>query len=169
MKRPVVVVGNGVHIARREEQVRDFCRLAGCPILSTWTGADIVFDLPLHIGHFGIFGDRASNLTVQNADYILLLGASLCMSQTGYSGFARCAETRRADLQELPSMRFSCDKWNAQTLAWKARYGIDTEKREPGNSFDFIREWSQTLPDDAIVVTDMGTSFTCTFQAARMK
>ena len=63
--------------------------------------------------------------------------------------------------------------WVERCLAWKARYGIDAEPRERDvrytNSFDFVREWSAGLPDDAIVVTDMGTAFTCTFQAARMK
>lgn len=47
---------------------------------------------------------------------------------------------------------------------------MDAETRPEGqNSFKFIAELSQTLPDDAIVVTDMGTSFTCTFQTAKMR
>ena len=176
MNRPVIIVGNGVHIAKAEERVRDFCRVAACPILSTWTGSDIVYDLPLHIGHFGIFGDRAANFVVQNADYLLVLGASLCMPQTGYdvAKFAPKAELYHADIEKLalPAV-FYHPEWNQRCLVWKIRYGIGEEPRERDvrytNSFDFIREWSAGLPDDAIVVTDMGTAFTCTFQAARMK
>ena len=176
MSRPVIIVGNGVHLARAEEAVRDFCRASGCPILSTWTAADIAPDLPLHIGHFGIFGDRASNLVVQNASDLYVIGASLSIPQTGYNAehFARDAYVIHIDPSRLASVEPSdCTDWIARCIEWKARYGIDTENREHAdgyvNSFDFIREWSQTLPEDAIVVTDMGTAFTCTFQAARIR
>ena len=175
MNRPVIIVGNGVHIARAEERVRAFCRAAACPILSTWTGSDIVYDLPLHIGHFGIFGDRAANFVVQNADWLFVLGASLSIPQTGYdrAKFAPKAQIEYMDLQKLPAAWAEDSEWNECCLLWKTRYGIDKESRERDvrytNSFDFIREWSAGLPSDAIVVTDMGTAFTCTFQAARMK
>ena len=174
MNRPVIIVGNGVHIAKAEERVREFCRAAACPILSTWTGSDIVYDLPLHIGHFGIFGDRAANFVVQNADWLFVLGASLSMAQTGYNReqFARGANFR-LDWDASTQLSLRYPEWNSRCLDWKRRYGIDAEPRERDvrytNSFDFIREWSANLPSDAVVVTDMGTAFTCTFQAARMK
>lgn len=176
--RCTIIVGNGVHISQKEDEVRDLCKYLDWPVLSTWTGGDICPDLPLHIGHFGIFGDRASNLVVQNSEFLLVLGASLCIPQTGYQRqhFARGARIQRVNLQKIEEERpvkSSCPEWKAKCLDWKERYGIETEKRErkPGyiNSFDFIRELSAELPSDAIVVTDMGTSFTCTFQAARMK
>ena len=37
------------------------------------------------------------------------------------------------------------------------------------NSYALIEELSKRLPDDAIVVTDAGTAYTCTWQAAKMK
>ena len=37
------------------------------------------------------------------------------------------------------------------------------------NSYDFVDILSDKLPSDAIVVVDTGTSFTCAFQAAKMK
>lgn len=177
MQRPVIILGNGVHLAHAEERVREFCKAAGCPIVSTWTAGDIAPDLPLHIGHFGIFGDRASNFVVQNADYLLVLGASLSIPQTGYNReqFARGAEIYHARLEHLPppGLIFYREEWNDRCLYWRERYGIDDEPRERDvrytNSFDFVRDWSAKLPPDAVVVTDMGTAFTCTFQAARMK
>lgn len=176
MKRPVIIVGNGVHLAGKEREVRELCEKANIPVLSTWTGSDIVFDLPLHIGHFGIFGDRASNLVVQNADHLFVLGASLCIPQIGYNKehFARKATITNVDLDAVWTyVPNENDDWTNRCLEWKAKYGIDTEKRETRegcvNSFYFIREFSESLPDDAVVVTDMGTSFTCTFQAAKMK
>ena len=174
MKRPVIIVGNGVHIARKEAEVRHFCEQAKVPVLSTWTAGDIVCELPLHIGHFGIFGDRASNFVVQNADYLYVIGASLSIPQTGYNlkHFARGAEIEYADLDNLKAPEAD-ESWNERCLEWRDKYGIDTEKREVKsgyvNSFEFIRTFSDSLPNDAIVVTDMGTSFTCTFQAAKMK
>lgn len=50
-------------------------------------------------------------------------------------------------------------------LDWKKKYPIDTTLP----SYKFVAALSESLPDDAVVVTDMGTAFTCTFQAAKMK
>lgn len=179
MNRPVIIIGNGVHLAHAEERVREFCRAAGCPIVSTWAGADIAPDLPLYIGSFGLFGSRAANFVVQNADYLVVIGASLSVPQTGYNRkhFARGAHIDQSLNWTLPYLNVTVElrynAWNERCLAWRERYGIEQEPRERDtryvNSFDFIREWSESLPKDAIVVTDMGTSFTCTFQAARMK
>jgi acetolactate synthase-1/2/3 large subunit len=64
--------------------------------------------------------------------------------------------------------------WIARCRDWKARYEVVSSETRDGamfktNSFRFIEALSRDLPSDAIVVTDMGTAFTCTFQAARMK
>ncbi len=64
--------------------------------------------------------------------------------------------------------------WRARITAWRGRYPpvtvADREKLpERINSYHFIDRLSAHLPDDAIVVTDMGTSLTCTHAAIRLR
>lgn len=182
--RVVIIVGNG---ARGADLTRVF--ESNAPIVSSWTGADMVAWHPNHIGHCGIFGDRASNFAVQNATLLVVLGCRLSMPQTGYrrEHFAPEATIYMvdADLLEveklgatwvgpdinkyLKQFRWRDDgEYLKKCLEWKAKYDIHKETRHL-KSYAFIEKLSEELPDDAIVVTDMGTSFTCTFQAAKMK
>ena len=63
--------------------------------------------------------------------------------------------------------------WLAQCQDWKQRYPVVlpeyAELPEKVNSYHFIDQLSDALPSDAIIVTDMGTSFTCTMQTIRVK
>lgn len=67
----------------------------------------------------------------------------------------------------------ACAAWLARCREWKAKYPVvlpeyrDTP--EGVNSFYFVDQLAQRLGNDAIVVTDMGTSFTCTMQTFRTK
>ena len=195
-RRPVLVLGNGVHISGGEEEAEKLAAHLGIPVLTSWTAGDIMHDHPLHIGHFGIFGDRASNFTVQNADLLLVIGSRLSIAQTGYNvaQFARGAKIVMVDqdeaemkksgyavkadakhfMRELLKVKHDWRhaEWLMRCEKWRQNYPVIAEhKVTPGytNSFHFIERLCKELPPDAVVVTDMGTAFTCTFQAAKMK
>lgn len=61
-----------------------------------------------------------------------------------------------------------CQSWLSRCRAWKAKYPVVLpeyrENRDGVNSFYFVDQLAQKLGNDAVVVTDMGTSFTCTMQ-----
>lgn len=64
--------------------------------------------------------------------------------------------------------------WKARIAQWRAAYPPVTDAHRAPlqgavNSYAFIDRLSEHLPDDAIVVTDMGTSLTCTHAALRLK
>jgi acetolactate synthase-1/2/3 large subunit len=63
--------------------------------------------------------------------------------------------------------------WHRRCRDWKRRYPVvlDAYRRAPKfvNSFYFVDELAKRLGRDAIVVTDMGTSFTCTMQTFKTK
>ena len=196
-KRPVLVFGNGVHLSKAENEAHALALHLGIPLLTSWSASDIFsHDDPLHIGHFGIFGDRASNFTVQNADVLLVIGSRLSIAQTGYNvkQFARGAKIIMVDVDEAEMkkahVRIEADAkqfmqalmsippleapaaWLGRCFDWKQKYPVLAEHKESTgyeNSFRFIDNLSDNLPDDAVVVTDMGTAFTCTFQAAKMR
>jgi len=61
--------------------------------------------------------------------------------------------------------------WKRILLKWKDKFSVFNEQheREQGtlNSYDFIEALSDCIPEKSVVITDMGTSFTCTMQAMR--
>jgi acetolactate synthase-1/2/3 large subunit len=186
-KRPVVIVGNGCRGADLTPILE-----SGLPIVSSWLGADMVAWHDNHIGHCGIFGDRASNFAVQNSDYLLVLGCRMSVPIIGHNFklFAREAKIYMVDIDQaeidkpslgafgiaedvkdfLKAFKYKYDEspWLRKCREWRERYSV---LKESGHlpSYKFIGELSEKLPDDAVVVTDMGTAFTCTFQAAKMK
>ena len=55
------------------------------PIISSWNASNIInSNHNLYVGRMGIFGDRASNFTIESSDLIIVLGCRLSMPQTGY-------------------------------------------------------------------------------------
>lgn len=216
-KRPVLIVGNGVRLAGAETQIRELVDALSIPVISSWTAADMVADSPYHIGHMGIFGDRASNFTVQNADLLLVIGCRLSVPMIGYNfaKFAPNAKIIMVDIDEKeikkPSLhvdlaivadakefigallsKFTHESinnygwlvkngimvnyvltWLQRCQAWKVKYPVVlpeyADQKDGVNSFAFIDKLCEKLPDDAIIVLDQGTAFTCTFQAAKMK
>ncbi len=85
-KRPLVIAGNGIHLAGAESLVREFVDRWGIPVVTSWNASDI-FDSgqALYVGRPGIMGDRAGNFAVQNADLILAIGTRLSVPQIGHS------------------------------------------------------------------------------------
>jgi len=73
----------------------------------------------------------------------------------------------------LPKGELDIGGWRGWCLEWKHKYPVvlpeykDNKNRV--NSFHFIDRLSEKLVPDDIIVTDMGTSFTCTMQAFRTK
>ena len=69
------------------------------------------------------------------------------------------------------SERADCGKWLNTLNTWKKKFPILNEDhyRVDGkvNSYDFIDQLSKRLSNKDVVVTDMGTSFTCTMQSLK--
>lgn len=63
--------------------------------------------------------------------------------------------------------------WLAKCQDWRKRYPVtlDEYREIPDkvNSYHFVERLSDKLPADSVVVTDMGTSFTCTMQTFATK
>jgi acetolactate synthase-1/2/3 large subunit len=84
-KRPVILAGHGV---RSSHSIVDFERLIKVlqiPVVTTQMATDLIgHEDPIFVGRCGIKGDRAGNLAIQMADFILVLGSSLHVTTTGY-------------------------------------------------------------------------------------
>lgn len=83
--RPLILAGHGVRVAQAGDSLKKISAATHTPILTTQLGKDIVeYENPYFIGHPGLKGDRPGNIAIQNADFVLCLGASLHVFTTGY-------------------------------------------------------------------------------------
>lgn len=202
-KRPVILLGNGSRGA--SDLALGFCKKYSIPIITSWNGKDLVdYGNPLLVGSAGQFGDRASNIFINDADLIVGLGYRFSVPQVGYdpSTYAVNAEIVSVDVDEeeakkcgyfidsfivssieefMPMLNNEMENSSNDAsvnftnwLSW-AHYlkerKFDTSIRDFENidSFDFTAKLSSILPHHSRVVTDMGTSFTCTHQYLRLK
>jgi acetolactate synthase-1/2/3 large subunit len=99
--RPVVLIGNGVRLAGARDATRLLVDRLGVPVLTTWPAHDMVpDDHPLMAGRPGPLASRGANFTLQNADFLLAIGARLDLVVTGYAPklFARAARKVMVDV-----------------------------------------------------------------------
>ena len=64
------------------------------------------------------------------------------------------------------------DEWIDKTQSWKSKYPVFQPEYKTNtnriNSFYFMEVLSDKLTDNNVIVTDMGTSYTCTMQSLQM-
>jgi acetolactate synthase-1/2/3 large subunit len=156
-KRPLIIAGQGVRISNQERELLYFAATWQIPIVTTHAGADLIeYDNPLYVGHPGMKGDRAGNIAVQNADFIISIGASLHTFTTGYNldDFAPEAKIyyvepdntliRRCKLKNVVPINCSIeqffvyeyfgsesteksDEWRLKCKTWKKEYQVYNE------------------------------------------
>lgn len=196
-KKPLIIAGNGIHLAKAEQKFKNFVRQSNIPVVATWNAKDIFnSEDELYIGNFGLLGERAANLAVQNCDLLIVIGSRLSVPLTGYDAKKFAPNAKKAmidiDSNEMLKSTLNIDftyeadindflnvvtvireknKWNDVLLSLKSKYSVfdeaHTRTENHINSFDFMKSLSSKLKKNDIVVTDMGTSFTCTMQSLR--
>lgn len=108
-ERPMLLIGNGVRLARAERELRTLIDLLGIPVETTWLAIDLIAeDDPLFAGRPGVIAQRGANFAVQNCDFLLAIGARMDRVVTGFAPerFARCAHKVMVDVDaaELAKM-----------------------------------------------------------------
>jgi acetolactate synthase-1/2/3 large subunit len=202
-QRPVIVAGQGIWLSKSEDLLRRFVEANDIPVVFPRMGINnLETSHRLHIGKIGTKGDRAGNLSIQNADLVLSIGSRLSVSSTGqeYELFAREAKlyvvdidpiehkkgTVRIDLfinadakeffSAMGDLRFtdaSVTQWATRCLKWKLQYPVCTEQhRQWANGvsmYNFVDRLSHCLPDDAIIISDAGSSVFVVSQALKLR
>lgn len=73
--------------------------------------------------------------------------------------------------KNIPNSLPDWEDWIEETWTWKNKYPVYQQEYKENidkiNSFHFIEILSQHLRDNHVVVTDMGTSYTCTHQTLK--
>ena len=100
-ERPLLLVGNGVRLARAEQEFRELWHKLALPVAATWCAADILSaEDPLYVGRPGTLAARGANFALQNCDFLLSIGARLDFAITGYAPekLARAAHKVMVDI-----------------------------------------------------------------------
>ncbi|MBQ6200535.1 MAG: thiamine pyrophosphate-binding protein [Prevotella sp.] len=85
-KSPVIYVGNGVRLAKREKEFIALAEKLNIPVVTAISGSDIIWhDHKLCFGKPGICGDRIGNIMVQNSDLLIVMGTRLSIRQVSYA------------------------------------------------------------------------------------
>ncbi len=109
-KRPVLILGWGIHLSGAENNALKLIEILNIPVLLTWGCLDMLpASHSLLAGTFGTHGTRYGNFAVQNADLILTIGARLDTHMTGspLTSFAREAKKIIVDIDPSELNKFS--------------------------------------------------------------
>ena len=84
-ERPVFLIGGGISRNKFKSLIPEVDRL-GVPVMTTWNAADrLGSNHRLYFGRPNTWGQRSSNLILQNADLVIAVGTRLGLQQTGFN------------------------------------------------------------------------------------
>ena len=108
-RRPVLVLGGGLKTPHVGDTLLSCVEKLGIPALVSWAALDVLpAGHPMRVGTFGVYGPRAGNFTVQNADLVIALGTRLSQNLTGgmLNAFAREATIVMVDADPHEMSKF---------------------------------------------------------------
>lgn len=153
-KRPVILAGHGIRLSGAHSLFLALVDQLGIPVLTTMSALDVIpTDHHLFTGRPGVFGDRAGNFAVQNADLLISIGARHHLWNIGYTykAFARAAKKVVIDIDKeelskktvVPDLAINVDakvfieallkqvtescsipEWLTRCQTWKAKYPV---------------------------------------------
>lgn len=99
-ERPVLLLGGGLSHSQAQA-LRSQLAALHLPIMTTWNGADrYAADQANYAGRPNTWGQRSSNLILQQADLVLAIGSRLGLQQTGFNwrAFVPLGEVIQVDI-----------------------------------------------------------------------
>lgn len=150
-KAPVIYVGNGVRLAKRERQFIALAEKLNIPVVTAISGSDIIWhNHPLCFGKPGICGDRIGNIMVQNSDLLIILGTRLSIRQVSYAYNLFAPKAYKVmvdiDLAEMEKPTLNIDMpihANLSEFIDKMTTAVDDFKAPA--AFDAYKDWGRTL------------------------
>lgn len=182
-RRPVILTGHGVHVARAWEQLGCFAERIGAPVVSTLLGlSSMSSDHRLCLGMAGMHGVAWANLAAQNADLLIALGMRMDDRFTGsLPHFAPQARLLHVDIDPaeiskrvpatvpivgdvqlvlealsaaVPEQDHS--EWLAQVDSWRDRHVLEVHAPGPLPPQEVIRALHRATDGKGVVVSDVG-------------
>ncbi|MGA3171942.1 MAG: thiamine pyrophosphate-binding protein [Chthoniobacteraceae bacterium] len=154
-KRPVIVAGNGIHVADAVTEFREAVERIGAPILTTWLAMDLLPDeSPYFGGRPGAIAPRGANFSLQNADLMIVIGSRLDMAFTAYAHEKLAREAIKVmvdvDAAEIAKMRTKIHlpiQQDARVFLRELLVQLkDVKLPDYGEWLGRVQEWKQKYP-----------------------
>lgn len=148
---PVIYVGNGVRLAKREKEFISLVEKLNIPVVTAISGSDIIWhDHPLCLGKPGICGDRIGNIMVQNSDLLIVLGTRLSIRQVSYAYDLLAPKAYKVmvdiDLAEMQKPTLSIDMpIHANLSEFIDKFSIAINGFESPLAFENFIAWGRAL------------------------
>ena len=183
-KRPVICAGGGVLSSGAKPKLREFAEKTGIPIVSTMMGIGVMpSDDPMYVGMLGSHGKKAANVTIHNADLVILCGARVGdravaspdqvvehanvihididpaeIGKNMKTTVPIVGDMKNVISQMLRDVDYSTpEEWKSQIEAWKAEYSKEPDTFEGFvEPKSFIAKLSKMVKPKAIMVADVG-------------
>ena len=192
-KRPLLLAGGGVRIAKAEKELSKLVELTGIPVVTTIMGKGAIpSDSPLFYGNIGIHGSFGANTAIDKCDLLLSVGTRFNDRIAGSKeNFAKHAKIIHIDIDpstiskniqaDVPILgdakavlslltgsakALKLSAWIKELNEFKSAYPvkITNDKLNP----QIIIEKLNTLFDDIIVATDVGQNQLWTTQFLKL-
>lgn len=122
-KRPLIIVGGGVHYALACDALAEFVNKTKIPVAETQAGKSALsWDHPCAMGGIGVTGTAAANQLAQQADCILAIGTRL---QDFTTASKILFQHPTVHLLQLNISPFDAYKMNATALVGDAKLGLE--------------------------------------------
>ena len=145
-KRPLILFGHGTYLSDAKKNARKFIKDFKLPCQTTWNAIDIIPEKnKYYFGRANSYGPRYPNFIIQNADYILSIGARLGVQHTGYNvkAFARNAILHMVDLDinESKKPNLKVDKFiKSDAKKFIEKLSIELKKKKINKNYS---EWKK--------------------------
>lgn len=102
-ERPLMIVGNGIRLAKGEEELYQFLEKTKINVVTAMSGTDLVgSDYPFYLGEQGMTGVETANYACDNCDLLLIVGTRMQIRNTSfaYNKFAKDAIKIMVDIDK---------------------------------------------------------------------
>ncbi|WP_419779439.1 biosynthetic-type acetolactate synthase large subunit [Maridesulfovibrio sp.] len=182
--RPIIYAGGGVVAANASEDLVKFARRNSIPVVTTLMGLGVFpHGDPNYLGMLGMHGSRSTNMIMEEADLIIALGVRFDDRAVGKAcEFCKHADILhididRSEIGKIKSSNLSIvgdvghvlgelvEKvdtsirigWSARLASIRMMYPDQRpDEQDTFHPLNLIRVMGETLPDDAIITTDVG-------------
>lgn len=182
-KRPVIYAGGGITASGRQDVLVELARKNSIPVALTLMALGCFPpEDPLYLGMLGMHGAVSTNLVLDRADLVLVLGArfddravgrvkDFCPGASIVHVDIDAAEIHKIRHAELPIVGdagralekmlplIAADTrpdWLRQIGAFRSTFPLDPARRRELHPIDVIRTASSMVPHDTVVCTDVG-------------
>jgi acetolactate synthase-1/2/3 large subunit len=183
-ERPVIYAGGGVILSNASGELVDFATQLGIPVATTLMGIGCIpGDHPLNLGMLGMHGTEYANFAITESDVLFSIGVRFDDRVTGKTDTfaphakiihididpAEIGKNKRVDvpvvgdvkavLQDMLSMLKKNgvkDAWLRKVKHWKQHHPLKCPQDSRLHPQFVIRQMSELLHGDAIIVSEVG-------------